>query len=274
MITSNPTIPVSIVTPVHNGREYIRATAASILRQSMVDYEWIVVDDGSDRETAEELARLANTDSRIRVITNPVAYGPARARNIGVAAATGEFVAFLDADDIWHMDKLKHQVRFMREHALDFSYHDYIPFEDGNGRAISRIHGPPRLTLFNHNAKRGIGCLAVMVKRDVAGPDVFPLLPAGMVAEDFAAWALLIKAGARTRRLPEALAWYRVRKTSFSSNKVRSAESVWYIMRTLEGFGRIVSAFYLASFLFSTLVYRLRVRFIKPGPTLTGPPWH
>lgn len=265
---------VSVITPVHNDGKYIGATASSILQQSLTDFEWILVDDGSNGETASVLASLAASDSRIRIITNPVAYGPARARNIGIAAAEGEFVAFLDADDIWDAHKLEQQVRFMREHDLDFSYHDYIPFEDGSGRPISKICGPNRLTLFSHNSRRGVGCLAVMLKRDIAGDGVFPAMPPGHVAEDFAEWAILIKGGLRGERLPKTLAWYRVRKRSFSSNKIRSAHSVWFIMRTMEGFGKITSAFFLTSYLLNAMTSRLMARIASPHQTLASPPWH
>ncbi|SCU76512.1 Glycosyltransferase [Cupriavidus necator] len=274
MIKSSAKRLVSIITPVHNDGKYIGATAISILQQSLTDFEWILVDDGSNGETAGVLARLAASDARIRIITNPVAYGPARARNIGIAAASGEYVAFLDADDIWDANKLEQQVTFMRNHDLDFSYHDYIPFEDGSGRPLSKICGPNRLTLFSHNARRGVGCLAVMLKRKIAGDGVFPAMPPGLVAEDFAAWAILIKGGLRGERLPKTLAWYRVRKRSFSSNKFRSAHSVWFIMRTMEGFGKVTSAFFLASFLFTAMTSRVVARVSSPYQTLAAPPWH
>lgn len=265
---------VSIITPVHNDGKYVGATATSILQQSLPDFEWILVDDGSQGETASILANLAASDSRIRIITNPVACGPARARNTGIAAAKGEFIAFLDADDIWDANKLEQQVDFMRAQKLDFSYHDYIPFEDGSGRPLSKICGPNRLTLFTHNARRGIGCLAVMLKRNIAGDGVFPAMPAGLVAEDFAAWAILIKNGMRGERLPKTLAWYRVRKRSFSSNKFRSARSVWFIMREIEGFGQVKSALFLASFLFTAIAARATARISGPSQTLPAPPWH
>lgn len=265
---------VSVITPIHNDGKYFGATARSVLQQSLSDFEWILVDDGSNSETVEVLTALAASDKRIRIITNPVAYGPARARNIGIAEAKGEFVAFLDADDIWDTRKLERQIAFMRDQNLDFSYHDYIPFEDGSGRPLSKICGPDRLTLFTHNARRGIGCLAVMLKRNIAGNGVFPPMPVGLVAEDFAAWAILIKNGLRGKRLPQTLAWYRVRKRSFSSNKLRSARSVWFIMREIEGFGRIKSAFFLASFLLTAVASRVVARVFNPYQALAAPPWH
>lgn len=273
MITSSPKKLVSIVTPVYNDGRYISACANSVLLQSLPDFEWLLIDDGSNIETATILADLAASDSRISILTNPVSRGPAFARNVGVAAAQGDFIAFLDADDIWDSGKLERQTAFMLENNLDFSYHDYISFEDGGGSPIARVCGPDRLTLFSHNARRGVGCLAVMLRRHIAKDGLFPSMPSGLVAEDFAAWAILVKTGYKGWRLPETLAWYRVRKRSFSSNKLRSVRSVWFIMRTLEGFGKATSAFFLASFACTTITSRIFSRLSGPR-LLSAPPWY
>ncbi|NOV25076.1 glycosyltransferase family 2 protein [Cupriavidus necator] len=274
-MTQHPRTPlVSIITPVHNDGQYIGASADAICNQTMGDFEWLLIDDASGPETAGILARLSATDSRIRVVTLPVNGGPAQARNAGVRSAKGEFIAFCDADDIWDPKKLEYQCCFMREHNVDFSYHDYVSFEDGSGRPMAQIGGPDRLTLFSHNARRGVGCLAVMIRRSMVRSTLFPKMPAGMIAEDFAAWASLLQAGVEGRRLPQVLAWYRVRKRSFSSDKLRSARSVWFIMRSLEGFGKITSTFFLACFAGSVFSSRVRARLAGPRRSLAAPPWH
>ena len=202
MMLHRTTPLVSIITPVHNDGKYIGSSANAICSQSMEDFEWLLIDDASGPETAEILARLAATDSRIRVITQPVNSGPAQARNTGVENANGEFIAFCDADDIWDPRKLEYQCRFMRDNNIDFSYHDYVSFEDGSGRPMAHIGGSDRLTLFAHNTRRGVGCLAVMLRRSAVKSALFPKMPAGMIAEDFAAWAHLLQTGIEGRRLP------------------------------------------------------------------------
>ena len=87
----------SVVIPAYNRAAYLPATLASVWNQSHTDFEVIVVDDGSTDDTAKYLASLG---SRVRVVSKPRG-GPGSARNAGTAAARGEYVAFLDSDDIW-----------------------------------------------------------------------------------------------------------------------------------------------------------------------------
>lgn len=95
----------SIVLPCFNCAETIESTLASVQAQTITDWEAICVDDGSSDDTIAVLERIAKEDSRIRILSQTNA-GPSRARNHGVAQAQGEFVAFLDADDLWLPGKL------------------------------------------------------------------------------------------------------------------------------------------------------------------------
>jgi glycosyltransferase involved in cell wall biosynthesis len=97
---------VSVIVPVYNGERFLREAIESILAQTYSPIEVIVVDDGSTDDTAE-IAR--SFGDRVRCIRQANA-GPAVARNNGLAAATGEFVAFLDADDTWTSEKLARQL--------------------------------------------------------------------------------------------------------------------------------------------------------------------
>lgn len=111
-----PRPPISCIVPVFNGARYIASALESILRQTYAPAEIIVVDDGSTDATADVLARYSN---RVRSLRQQNA-GPAAARNTGLNSARGEFVAFLDADDLWHPEKLSRQMsRFVACPELD-----------------------------------------------------------------------------------------------------------------------------------------------------------
>lgn len=107
-------IEISAIIPVYNRGAAIGAAIDSILAQDglRTALEIIVVDDGSDDDLAEALQRFAG---RIRVIRHDRNYGAAAARNTGVAAANGEYLAFLDSDDVWLPKKLAAQIAFMEE---------------------------------------------------------------------------------------------------------------------------------------------------------------
>ena len=119
---------VSVIIPVFNGERHIAASLASVLDQTYRDYEVIVVDDGSTDGTR---ALVVATEGPIRCIHQPN-QGPAAARNTGLAAAKGELVCFLDADDVWFAEKLAIQVEFMdRDSSVGLVFSDEAEFDDG-----------------------------------------------------------------------------------------------------------------------------------------------
>ena len=107
---------VSCVVPVFNGEKYIQETLHSILAQTYKHLELIVADDGSTDNTKNLVAEFG---SKVKCLSQ-ANQGPAAARNLGLLAAQGEFIAFLDADDLWHKEKLERQIaRFEQNAELD-----------------------------------------------------------------------------------------------------------------------------------------------------------
>lgn len=105
---------VTIVMPVYNAEKYIAETIDSVLRQSFSNYELLVVNDFSKDNTAEIIGNYINLDPRIKIINLPSNMGaPAGPRNIGIHQARGKWIAFLDADDIWHQNKLQRQIEVL-----------------------------------------------------------------------------------------------------------------------------------------------------------------
>ncbi len=100
---------VSVVIPVRNCRDYIDESVASVLSQSYTNLELIVIDDGSDDD---DYTRLLDLDPRVRVARLPGS-GVSKARNVGMTMARGQYIAFLDADDVWFPGKLEAQVRYL-----------------------------------------------------------------------------------------------------------------------------------------------------------------
>lgn len=105
---------ISIVIPMYNSAPYIKQTVASVLRQTFTDFELIVIDDGSSDGSRDVVLRLAEADSRVAVhsIENR---GVSHARNLGCSLANGEFIAFLDSDDIWLPNKLELQYHALQD---------------------------------------------------------------------------------------------------------------------------------------------------------------
>ncbi len=119
-----------MVVPTHNRCHMLRTCVRSVLAQEDVDLELIVVDDGSTDNTAAMLAHVG--DSRVTVITHGRTQGVAAARNAGIRASRGRWVAFLDDDDLWAPTKLSTQVRAGEDAAAGFVYCGAVIFSDGD----------------------------------------------------------------------------------------------------------------------------------------------
>lgn len=125
---------ISIIIPVYNSEKTILETIKSVLNQTINDFEIIVIDDGSKDKTLEVISKIS--DPRIQVFSYPNA-GVSTSRNRGWEQAKGEFIAFLDHDDLWSPEKLKSQLQALQEHpdaALAYSWTDHC---DDSGKVIT-----------------------------------------------------------------------------------------------------------------------------------------
>jgi glycosyltransferase involved in cell wall biosynthesis len=117
---------ISVIIPVYNSEKTIRQTIDSVLKQTFTDFELIAINDGSQDSSLEIISAIQ--DSRLKVFSYPNA-GVSISRNRGIAQASGEFIVFLDSDDLWTADKLETQLNALRENsqaAVAYSWTDYI----------------------------------------------------------------------------------------------------------------------------------------------------
>ena len=130
---------VSIVVPTFNRGDCIGSCLESALAQTYGEFELIVVDDASSDDTAVRVKHFK--DSRVRYLQHDVNRGGAAARNTGIRASTGEFVAFLDSDDVWHPEKLEEQVAALHRlgPAWGLSY-TWMSRVDSSGAEVSRAN--------------------------------------------------------------------------------------------------------------------------------------
>jgi glycosyltransferase involved in cell wall biosynthesis len=128
---------VSVVVPAFNAAPTIGSTLDSITRQTYRRLDVVIVDDGSTDETNSVVRRFCLSDLRMRLIEQPNS-GVAAARNAGIRASKGDFVAFIDADDLWHPTKIERQLRALLEQGPDVAL-VYSPFRviDGEGNVIA-----------------------------------------------------------------------------------------------------------------------------------------
>lgn len=160
---------VSIICPSYNTASYISATIESVLNQTYMNWEMMIVDDNSTDNTDEIVAKYMAQDSRIRYIKNSTHCGAALTRNCALREARGRWIAFLDSDDLWEPDKLEKQICFMEENGYAFSYTCYSEMDaDGNATGI-QVSGPAKITKLGMYAFCWPGCLTVMYDASVIG---------------------------------------------------------------------------------------------------------
>lgn len=133
---------VSVVIPAYNASRTLGATLRSAIAQTHTDLEILVVDDGSSDRTPEIVQAHAALDSRIRLLRQANG-GVAAARNAGIAASTGEYIAPLDADDLWHPAKIERQLRIFREGGERIGLvYTWFALIDGYSRVVQLRHEP------------------------------------------------------------------------------------------------------------------------------------
>ena len=158
---------VSVVIPTWNRWRFLSRTLASALAQEGVAFEVVVVDDGSDDETAERLRAVR--DARLRVFRHGRSLGVARARNIGIEEARGAWIAFLDDDDTWSPAKLRTQLDALRRERAVFAYASAVHVDEaGNVVAVEAAPEPDALfpRLLTSENPMPAGCSNVVAARD------------------------------------------------------------------------------------------------------------
>jgi glycosyltransferase involved in cell wall biosynthesis len=222
---------VSIVTPVYNAAKWLPETLASVRAQTLTDWEQILVDDGSTDGSLAIIEAVAAEDPRFRGLRTSGRKGPAVARNMALDAARGRFIAFLDADDLWHPEKLARSVDWMTTHGYGFIYHDYRHMSHDGALVGPLITGPEVLDFRTLHTRRGHGgCLSIVIDRERVPGFRFPI-EHRYINEDFIGWMSIIRQGENGHRLPADLGRYRLSAHSRSANKRRAVVDTWRIYR-------------------------------------------
>lgn len=216
----------SVVIPAHNAGRYIRETLLSVEAQTYSNWECIVVDDFSSDDTADIVLEFVKKDPRFRLIRNEENLKVAKTRNVGVAAAKGEYIAFLDSDDVFVPKKLKKCLKLAKKSGCPMVCTSYELIDENSNplNILSRCSGiitKERLVRSNE-----IGCSTVFIKREFALRHPFD---DAFFHEDYACWLSVIEESGVILGIDEPLTLYRFMKGTKSNNKFVSAKGVWQI---------------------------------------------
>ncbi|MEZ9412517.1 glycosyltransferase family 2 protein [Vibrio lentus] len=232
---------VSIITPAYNAEKWIFRTYQSIQSQTYTNWEWLITDDCSSDGTLAILNDLAKSDCRVKVFKNKRNSGAAVSRNNSLSNATGEFLAFIDSDDIWLSNKIEMQLNFMGG-DIDFSFTAYELIDELENQLNKTVDSSQQGD-FSYNdmlrKKATIGCSTVLLRRSGFRDITMPLIRTG---QDYALWLKLLKTGKKAHVLNEVLTQYRILPDSISRNKFKKAKRQWQIYRKIERLSLIESS--------------------------------
>lgn len=238
---------VSIITPVYHAEQFIEQTILSVKAQTYLDWELILVDDCSNDKSGEIINSFAAQDDRIRYIRLEVNSGAAVARNTAIGHARGEYLAFLDSDDLWMPEKLERQLAFMAEKQYAFSF-TRIHFIDAEGHVVKKNVPIPEKIDYRHLLRQTvIATSTVVINRRGIPNFTMPLRRGG---QDYATWLMLLRHVDYAYGLNECLTAYRISDHSLSSNKFSSVRQVFEIQTQDEKISKLKAAFNTFCFCF------------------------
>lgn len=230
---------VSVVMPVYNCEEYLAAAVESVVCQTYANWELILVDDCSTDQSGALADCWSTSDLRINVIHNEHNSGVSISRNNGVKAAKGDWVAFLDSDDVWMPEKLEKQIAIVNaEEPVDgvFTGYGYLDAFSRVGNTWFQVHG--QATYSEMLVRNIMSTSGVLLRRGLLVSSPFST---GAYHEDLHEWLGLLKGGARFIGINEPLHYVRIaQKGSRSGNKVNAAAMRFALYRS-EGIGIVKS---------------------------------
>lgn len=236
---------VSIIMPAYNAERYIESAVLSVINQTYSDFELIVVEDCSKDTTYQILTDLAKTDSRIKLFRNDTNSGASYSRNFGVSKAEGEWIAFLDSDDMWLKEKLEIQMSALSENPDAVISYTASSFIDENGNPFSYVMPAEEKMTYKMMLRRNLmSCSSVVVKKDVFN-DV--KMGHDKMHEDYTAWLQILKKHPYALGINKPLLVYRMCENSKSSNRIKSAKMLYNSYRYV-GYNPVAA-------LFRTLIY-------------------
>lgn len=235
---------VSIITPVYNASRFLEETAKSVINQTYQDWEWLLVNDCSTDNSWEIMQDLAVQDNRIKIFSNPVNLKSGKTRNFAIENATGRFIAFLDADDKWHKDKLTIQIPFMMDNDYHFSHTSYGYLNENGNKVKSTFH-VNAVVNYKHLLKRTeISCLTAVYDAEKIGKFY---MSEHARKQDYALWLSILKSGVNCYGIDQELAYYRQVNNSATSKKYKLILKHISFLKDTQGFS-YPKAFYYTAF--------------------------
>jgi len=244
---------VSVIMPAYNAEKTIDVAIESVLKQTVSDFELIIIDDGSTDNTNGIVNKYADMDNRVVALANGGNRGVSYTRNYAVSIAQGEWIAFLDSDDAWQPTKLERQLQLSQKHIDSFIIYTGSSFIDEGGIPYRHVmHAEDKITYRRLIRKNLISCSSVMVKTRVMQAIK---MPGDKMHEDYYCWLKILEQHMYAYGVDEPLLIYRLSSKSKSSNRIKSAVMLYRTYRVI-GYSVICSCWLVFLYTFYSIKKR------------------
>jgi len=248
---------ISVIMPAYNAEMTVEAAIDSVLRQSCTDFELIVINDCSADRTGEIIRGFAEKDSRVVIIENEKNSGVSCSRNTGIARASGEWIAFLDSDDMWREDKLERQLRTLEENPGSVISYTASSFIDSEGNPFDYVMEAEERTVYSTLLRKNLlSCSSVMIKADVMKG---LRMPSDRMHEDYYIWLTVLRSGGYACGVNEPMLIYRLSSNSKSSSRIKSAGMLYNTYRAV-GYGAVSSVFLVGRYFWHSVSKRYKIK--------------
>lgn len=238
---------VSIITPSYNSAKFIAETIQSVQNQTYQNWEMIIVDDGSSDETESVVLNIIQKDNRIQFHKLSQNSGPAVARNTGIEKASGDYMTFIDADDIWFPTFIENNIKTIQETGIPFVFSSYKRANEQLEFVYSDFIVPNKVSYSDILKSNSISCLTAFVDIKKLGKKYMPLI---RKRQDMGLWLNYLKVIPFAHGIQETQAIYRIRENSLSRKKSDLIKYQWQFYREVEKLNVFESSYYMLHWMY------------------------
>ncbi|TCC96820.1 glycosyltransferase family 2 protein [Pedobacter psychroterrae] len=241
---------ISIISATYNCSAFIEQTIMSVQQQTYPDWEMIIIDDSSTDNTLDFIKAASLADTRIKYLVNDENMGPAKTRNRGIEMATGNYMAFLDGDDLWLPEFLAVSLDFMEKNNYRFIFSSYRRVDVELNPLYEDFIVPKKVSYHSLLKTCPISCLTAVINIGVTGKFYMPDIAK---RQDYGLWLSILRKVDFAYGIQQPLAIYRMRKNSISRNKYKAMLYVWKVYRDLEKLDPLYSSYLMVNYVINGL---------------------
>ena len=233
-------IKITIIIPYFKKKKYVKKTLKSVLNQSYRFFEVIIIYDDNEKKDLLYLKELIKIDKRVKLVVNKKNLGAGESRNVGISKAKGQYICFIDADDIWKKNKLLNQLNFMLRNKYLISHTSYEIIEDD--RIIENRIARNFKDLKSLLTSCDIGLSTVMINKKIFKNRIkFTNMK---TKEDFVLWLEILKSKFSIYGLDKNLVQWRKTENSLSSSSIQKLQDGYTVYNKFLKFNFIKSIYY------------------------------